>query len=88
MPQLGETVAEGTVGIWHKEVGDQVATGELIFEVSTDKVEMEVPAPAEGVVKEIIVKAGETVAVGTVLAIIDDKVTESASFIDDLGADS
>ena len=82
MPQLGETVAEGTVSIWHKEVGDQVATDELLFEVSTDKVEMEVPAPAEGVVKEIIVKAGETVAVGTVLAIIDDKVTASADLSD------
>ena len=82
MPQLGETVAEGTVSIWHKNVGDKVATDELLFEVSTDKVEMEVPAPAEGVVKEIIVKAGETVTVGTVLAIIDDKITKSADLSD------
>ena len=82
MPQLGETVAEGTVSIWLKKVGDKVTTDELLFEVSTDKVEMEVPAPAEGIVKEIIVKAGETVAVGTVLAIIDDKVTASADLSD------
>ena len=78
MPQLGETVAEGTVSIWHKKVGDKVTTDELLFEVSTDKVEMEVPAPAEGIVKEILVRAGETVAVGAVLAIIDEKVTASA----------
>ena len=78
MPQLGETVAEGTVSIWHKKVGDKVATNELLFEVSTDKVEMEVPAPSEGVIKEILVEAGETVAVGAILAIIDAKGTTSA----------
>ena len=78
MPQLGETVAEGTVSIWHKKVGDKVATNELLFEVSTDKVEMEVPAPSEGVIKEILVEAGKTVAVGAILAIIDAKGTTSA----------
>ena len=82
MPQLGETVAEGTVSIWHKKVGDKVTTDELLFEVSTDKVEMEVPAPAEGVVKEILVRAGETVAVGAVLAIIDEKISASADLSD------
>ena len=72
MPQLGETVAEGTLSIWHKKVGEKVEANELLFEISTDKVEMEVPAPAGGVVKEILVKEGETVEVGAVLAILDD----------------
>ena len=72
MPQLGETVAEGTLSIWHKKVGDKVEVNELLFEISTDKVEMEVPAPAGGVMKEILVKEGETVEVGAILAILDD----------------
>ncbi|MFP6732926.1 MAG: dihydrolipoamide acetyltransferase family protein [Rhodospirillales bacterium] len=72
MPQLGETVSEGTLTIWHKSVGDTVAANEVLFEIGTDKVEMEVPAPASGVLKEIRVEAGETVGVGTVLAVIDD----------------
>ncbi|PPR57393.1 MAG: Dihydrolipoyllysine-residue succinyltransferase component of 2-oxoglutarate dehydrogenase complex [Alphaproteobacteria bacterium MarineAlpha3_Bin6] len=72
MPQLGETVAEGTLSIWHKNVGERVEANELLFEISTDKVEMEVPAPAGGVMKEILVKEGETVEVGAILAILDD----------------
>jgi pyruvate dehydrogenase E2 component (dihydrolipoamide acetyltransferase) len=72
MPQLGETVAEGTLTIWHKSAGDKVTSGELLFEIGTDKVEMEVPAPATGVLQVINVDAGETVPVGTVLAVIDD----------------
>ena len=72
MPQLGETVAEGTLSIWHKNVGERVKANELLFEISTDKVEMEVPAPAGGVIKEILVKEGETVEVGAILAILDD----------------
>ena len=72
MPQLGETVAEGTLSIWHKKVGEKVEANELLFEISTDKVEMEVPAPAGGVMKEILVKEGETVEVGAILAILDD----------------
>ncbi|MDA0238521.1 MAG: dihydrolipoamide acetyltransferase family protein [Proteobacteria bacterium] len=79
MPQLGETVAEGTVTVWHKKVGDTVAADELLFEIGTDKVEMEIPASDAGVLTEIRVSEGETVAVGTVLAIIDDgKATSSA----------
>jgi 2-oxoglutarate dehydrogenase E2 component (dihydrolipoamide succinyltransferase) len=70
MPQLGETVAEGTVSIWHKTIGDTVSTKEPLFDVSSDKVEMEVPAPAEGTLLEIRIEAGTTVPVGEVIAII------------------
>ena len=65
MPQLGETVTEGTVTRWLKQVGDEVAPDELIFEVSTDKVDSEVPAPGGGYLVEILVPEGETVPVGT-----------------------
>jgi 2-oxoglutarate dehydrogenase E2 component (dihydrolipoamide succinyltransferase) len=70
MPQLGETVAEGTVANWHKRVGDTIAKDEILLDVETDKVSMEIPAPKAGVIHEIRVEAGETVDVGTVLAII------------------
>ena len=72
MPQLGETVAEGTVMVWHKKVGERVEADELLFEVGTDKVETEIPAPASGVLAEILVAEGETVDVGVRLAVIDD----------------
>jgi 2-oxoglutarate dehydrogenase E2 component (dihydrolipoamide succinyltransferase) len=70
MPQLGETVNEGTVTVWHKKVGDTVAADEILFEVSTDKVETEVPSPAAGVLAEISVAEGATVDVGTTIAIL------------------
>src|SRR5919206_448516 len=72
MPQLGETVTEGTVTRWLKQVGDQVAPDELIFEVSTDKVDSEVPSPSGGYLLEILVPEGETVPVGTRLAVLGD----------------
>ena len=72
MPQLGETVTEGTVTRWLKQVGDQVAPDELIFEVSTDKVDSEVPAAGGGYLVEILVPEGETVPVGTRLAVLGD----------------
>ena len=72
MPQLGETVTEGTITRWLKHVGDTVRSDEPLFEVSTDKVDSEVPAPASGVLTEIRVVEGDTVAVGTVLAVIGD----------------
>ncbi len=72
MPQLGETVTEGTVTRWLKQVGDEVAPDELIFEVSTDKVDSEVPAPGGGYLVEILVPEGETVPVGTRLAVLGD----------------
>jgi pyruvate dehydrogenase E2 component (dihydrolipoamide acetyltransferase) len=73
MPQLGETVTEGTITKWFKKVGDQVAEDEPLFEVSTDKVDSEVPAAKAGYLKEILVEEGETVDVGAKLAVIDDK---------------
>jgi 2-oxoglutarate dehydrogenase E2 component (dihydrolipoamide succinyltransferase) len=72
MPQLGETVKEGTLTVWRKKVGEPVTADEVLFEVSTDKVETEVPAPASGVLAEILIGEGETVPVGTRLAVIAD----------------
>jgi len=68
MPQMGESIAEGTLSKWLKKVGDEVKRDEPIFEISTDKVDAEIPAPAAGILAEIIVKEGETVAVQTVVA--------------------
>ncbi|MFN2487524.1 MAG: biotin/lipoyl-containing protein, partial [Acidimicrobiia bacterium] len=72
MPQLGETVTEGTILRWAKNVGDPIATDEILVEISTDKVDTEVPSPAQGVVIELLVGEGETVAVGTALAVIGE----------------
>jgi pyruvate dehydrogenase E2 component (dihydrolipoamide acetyltransferase) len=72
MPQLGETVTEGTITRWFKNVGDTVAEDEVLFEVSTDKVDSEVPSPIAGVLTEILVPEGDTVDVGTVLARVGD----------------
>jgi pyruvate dehydrogenase E2 component (dihydrolipoamide acetyltransferase) len=68
MPQMGESIAEGTLSKWLKKVGEEVKRDEPIFEISTDKVDAEIPAPAAGVIAEILVKEGETVAVQTVVA--------------------
>ena len=78
MPQLGETVTEGTITRWFKQVGEQVAVDEPLFEVSTDKVDSEVPAPAAGVVSEILVAEGDTVDVGARLAVISDSAGAAA----------
>src|SRR4051812_22207503 len=67
MPKLGETVTEGTVGGWRKQVGDSVEFDDPLFEVSTDKVDSEIPSPYDGVILEILVPEGETVPVGTPL---------------------
>jgi 2-oxoglutarate dehydrogenase E2 component (dihydrolipoamide succinyltransferase) len=72
MPKLGETVTEGTVGSWLKQVGDTVAFDDPLFEVSTDKVDSEIPSPYDGVILEILVQAGETVPVGSPLVRIGE----------------
>jgi pyruvate dehydrogenase E2 component (dihydrolipoamide acetyltransferase) len=71
MPQMGESIAEGTLSKWLKKVGDDVKRDEPIFEISTDKVDAEIPAPVAGVLAEVIVTEGETVAVQTVVARIE-----------------
>ncbi len=73
MPQLGETVTEGTITRWFKQVGEKVDADEPLFEVSTDKVDSEVPAPQAGYVTEIVVPEGETVPVGARLAVISEQ---------------
>ena len=70
MPQMGESIAEGTIVRWIKKVGDQVDRDEPLFEISTDKVDAEIPAPASGVLTDIKVKEGETVPVNSVVAVI------------------
>jgi 2-oxoglutarate dehydrogenase E2 component (dihydrolipoamide succinyltransferase) len=72
VPSLGESVVEATVGQWFKQAGDTVAADEPLVELETDKVTVEVPAPASGVLSEIAVKSGDTVAVGAVLGAISD----------------
>src|SRR5829696_9784387 len=72
LPQLGETVTEGTITQWFKQVGDSVAADEALFEVSPDKVDTEVPSPVAGTLTEIRVPEGETVEVGTVIAVVGD----------------
>jgi pyruvate dehydrogenase E2 component (dihydrolipoyllysine-residue acetyltransferase) len=70
MPRMGETVDEGTVNTWHKAVGDQVAEGEPLLEIGTDKVDTDIPAPVSGTLAEIRVAEGQTVPVATILAVI------------------
>jgi 2-oxoglutarate dehydrogenase E2 component (dihydrolipoamide succinyltransferase) len=70
MPQMGESIAEGTITKWMKNVGDKIERDEPLFEISTDKVDAEIPAPASGVLKEIRAQAGETVPINTVVAVI------------------
>ena len=78
MPQLGETVAEGTVTKWYKKVGDAIKADEALFDVETDKVSTEVPAPVAGVVAEILVQEGATAKVGTRLAVIREAGGQAA----------
>jgi pyruvate dehydrogenase E2 component (dihydrolipoyllysine-residue acetyltransferase) len=82
MPQLGETVTEGTILSWAKAPGDVVAEDEILLEISTDKVDTEVPSPAAGIVQEILVAEGETVEVGAALAVIADPNEVSAPTAD------
>src|SRR5918999_5074080 len=78
MPQMGESIAEGTLSRWIKKVGEAVKRDEPIFEISTDKVDAEIPAPVAGVLSEILVQEGQTVAVQTVVARIDTEAAAGA----------
>ena len=80
MPQMGESITEGTIVKWHKKPGERIDRDEPLFEITTDKVDTEVPAPAAGILKQIFVQEGETVAVGTVVATLDNgKTAETAA---------
>ncbi|HLL81577.1 MAG TPA: biotin/lipoyl-containing protein, partial [Longimicrobium sp.] len=78
MPQMGESIAEGTVSVWLKKVGDKVERDEPIMEIATDKVDAEIPSPAAGILTEVVVQEGETVEVGTIVAYIETDVTAAA----------
>ena len=72
MPQLGESVTEGTITRWFKQPGDEVAEDEILLEVSTDKVDTEVPSPVAGTLQELRAEEGDTVDVGTVIAVVGE----------------
>src|SRR3982750_4054296 len=78
MPQKGESIAEGTIVRWIKKIGDEVDRDEPLFEISTDKVDAEIPSPAAGVLTAIKAKEGETVPVNSVVAIIGGQRGEEA----------
>src|SRR5512134_470659 len=79
MPQLGESVAEGTIGKWLKQPGDHVAKYEPLLEVITDKVNAEVPSPFEGILKEILVEEGATVPNNAEIAVIEEAGASTAA---------
>src|ERR1700693_3955625 len=81
MPQLGETVAEGKITKWFKSAGDAVRPGDNLFEIETDKVSMEVPATAAGVLTEIRVAAGEAAPVGAVVAVLGGTATAAGATV-------
>src|ERR1035438_8319321 len=75
MPQMGESIAEGTITKWMKKVGEHVDRDEPLFEISTDKVDAEIPSPAAGVLTQILAQENQTVGVNTVVAVIDGEGT-------------
>jgi pyruvate dehydrogenase E2 component (dihydrolipoamide acetyltransferase) len=79
MPQMGESIAEGTVSKWLKQVGDEVGRDEPLLEISTDKVDAEIPSPAAGTIAEIVVQEGETVEVGTIVAFLETEKGAAAA---------
>ncbi len=83
MPQMGVSVAEGTISAWRKRPGDWIERDEVIVEISTDKVETEVPSPAAGRIREILVQEGETVDVGTLLATLDSTARPGQAHADE-----
>lgn len=79
MPQMGESIAEGKILKWHKKVGDKVSKDETVLEISTDKVDSEIPSPASGVIAELLIAEGETVLVGTLIARIETDASVAVS---------
>src|SRR4029453_1106679 len=79
MPQMGESIFEGTLTKWLKKKGDRVERDEPLFEISTDKIDTEIPSPAAGVVQDILVKEGQTVQINTVVAVIGDGTAKPAA---------
>src|SRR5262245_34470381 len=79
MPQMGESIFEGTITKWLKKTGDRVERDEPLFEISTDKIDSEIPAPASGVVQDILVNEGQTVQINTVVAVIGDAGAKPAA---------
>src|SRR5215471_5775693 len=79
MPQMGESIFEGTLTKWLKKKGDKVERDEPLFEISTDKVDSEIPAPASGVLQDILVQEGQTVQINTVVAVIGDGSAKPAA---------
>src|SRR5713101_6636422 len=79
MPQMGESIFEGTITKWLKKPGDKVERDEPLFEISTDKVDAEIPSPSAGVLKEIKVGEGQTVPIQTIVGIIDAAGSAAAS---------
>src|SRR5687768_4678497 len=86
MPQMGESIAEGTIVRWIKKVGDAVDRDEPLFEISTDKVDAEIPSPGAGVLTEIKVKEGETVPVNSVVAVIGGSAAAPGATADRLAS--
>ena len=79
MPQMGESIVEGTLTKWLKKPGEQVERDEPLFEISTDKVDTEIPSPAAGTLREVLVEEGKTVGINTVVARIEDGAANGAS---------
>jgi 2-oxoglutarate dehydrogenase E2 component (dihydrolipoamide succinyltransferase) len=79
MPQMGESIFEGTITKWLKKKGDRVQRDESLFEISTDKIDSEIPAPASGILQDILVKEGQTVQINTVVAVIGDGSAKPAA---------
>ena len=80
MPQMGESIFEGTITKWLKQPGDKITRDEPLFEISTDKVDAEIPAPVSGVLKEIKAEVGKTVQVNAVVAVIDESEDSLGGF--------
>lgn len=76
MPEMGESISEGTLTKWLKNIGDVVQEGESLFEISTDKVDAEIPSPVKGTLSQVLVQEGQTALIDAVVAIIDINTVE------------